>query len=74
MGDSVTNTISPLLAYVPVILVFARIYVPEAGPGTLIAVMLPFSVTFLAGWTLMFPVFLAFGIPLGPGVMVWNTP
>lgn len=74
VGDSVTNTISPLLPYMPIILVFARKYVPDAGLGTLIAAMLPFSMTFLLGWTVMFLAFLAFGIPLGPGVVAWYAP
>jgi aminobenzoyl-glutamate transport protein len=31
-----------------------------------VAVMLPYSATFLIGWSIVFAVWLAFGIPVGP--------
>ncbi len=68
IGDSCTNVITPLMAYFAVIVVLARRYDPKAGIGTLIATMLPYSICFLAGWTLLMILWLSLGLPIGPGV------
>lgn len=68
VGDSVTNIISPLMPYLPIIIVFAQKYDRRAGLGTLISAMLPYSIAFAIGWTLLLIVWLTAGIPLGPGV------
>lgn len=66
VGDSVTNPITPLNAYLIVILVAIRRYEPGAGLGTLIALILPYSVTALVVWTAFLLGWLALGAPLGP--------
>lgn len=67
VGDSVTNIISPLLPYLPIIIVFARKYDRRAGLGTLMSAMLPYSVAFGIAWIAMFLLWFSLGIPLGPG-------
>lgn len=67
VGDSSTNIITPLLPYFPLIVVFCQRYVKSSGIGTLIALMLPFSVTLLVLWTAFLLGFWALGIPLGIG-------
>lgn len=66
IGDSCTNLITPLMSYFAMILVFARKYDGKAGIGTLISVMLPYSLCFLLGWTVLLIVWMLAGIPLGP--------
>ncbi len=68
VGDSVTNVISPMMSYFALIIAFVQRYVPRAGIGTLVSLMLPYSVTFLVGWSIMFVVWLLMGWPVGPGV------
>ncbi|MBU1108523.1 MAG: AbgT family transporter [Candidatus Riflebacteria bacterium] len=68
IGDSVTNIISPLMAYFAVIVAFAQKYEKDIGLGTLISVMIPYSFSFMIGWTLMLIAWLYAGLPLGPGV------
>ena len=65
IGDSTTNIITPLMPYFPLVVVFAQRYVKKAGIGTLVSLMLPFSVTFLVIWTIMLIVYWTLGIPLG---------
>lgn len=65
IGDSTTNIITPLMPYFPLVVVFAQRYVRKAGIGTLVSLMLPFSITFLVIWTIMLIVYWALGIPLG---------
>jgi len=75
VGDSSTNIITPLLPYFPLIVVFCQKYVKSSGVGTLLALMLPFSVTLLVTWTLFLIGFWALGIPLGVGsTYVYGAP
>jgi aminobenzoyl-glutamate transport protein len=67
VGDSVTNVVTPLMPYLPLIIAFARKYEPKIGLGTLLAMMLPYSVAFAIGWTLLLTIWLLLGIPIGPG-------
>jgi len=66
MGDQATNIITPLMPYLPLILIFAQRYVPEFGLGSLIATMLPYSLAILLTSITMLGVWFAFGLPLGP--------
>ncbi|MGP9800681.1 AbgT family transporter [Rheinheimera sp. NSM] len=67
VGDSSTNIITPLLPYFPLIVVFCQKYVKSTGIGTLIALMLPYSVAMLVLWTAFLLGFWALDIPLGVG-------
>lgn len=67
VGDSCTNIISPLMPYLPIIIVFAQRYDRRAGVGTLLSAMLPYSVVFLIGWAFMLVIWMVLGLPLGPG-------
>lgn len=66
IGDSVTNTITPLNAYLVIILVFMQKHAKQAGMGTLISMMLPYSAAFLVVWIALLLVWLGLGVPLGP--------
>jgi aminobenzoyl-glutamate transport protein len=68
VGDSVTNIISPMMSYFALIIAFVQRYVAKAGIGTLVSLMLPYSITFLVGWSLLFIVWMLLGWPVGPGV------
>ena len=68
IGDSCTNIVTPLMPYLPIILAFARRYNPDIRVGTLLTMMVPYSLAFLASWTLLLTVWMALDWPLGPGV------
>lgn len=65
IGDSSTNIITPMMTYFAVILTFAQRYDKKASIGTITATMIPYSIAFLIGWTLMLIVWLMLGIPIG---------
>lgn len=67
IGDSCTNVITPMMTYYAVILAFVRRYNKDAGVGTLTALMMPYSITFLVGWTLLLIIWLLLGLPIGIG-------
>ena len=75
VGDSVTNIITPMMSYFGLILAFAARYVKDIGLGTLIAMMLPYSITFLVGWTGFFLAWVwLFELPLGPATPTYYLP
>jgi aminobenzoyl-glutamate transport protein len=65
VGDSTTNIITPLMPYFPLVVVFSQKYVKSTGIGTLVSMMLPYSVVFMILWTIFLLVYWAIGIPLG---------
>ncbi len=70
IGDSCTNLITPLMSYFAMVVVFAKRYDEQAGIGTLISTMVPYSLFFLLGWTLLLVVWMLLGLPLGPGAVI----
>ena len=65
VGDSSTNIITPLMPYFPLVVVYCQRYVKSTGIGTLTAMMLPYSVTFLIAWTGFLLLYMWIGLPLG---------
>lgn len=65
VGDSTTNIISPLMPYFPLVVVYCQRYIKGSGIGTVAALMMPYSVTFIICWTLYLLGYWALGIPLG---------
>ena len=70
IGDSSTNIISPLMSYFAMIVAFAQQYDKKAGMGTLISIMLPYSICFLIGWSLLLVVWFIFNLPIGPEAFI----
>lgn len=67
IGDSTTNIITPMMSYFGLILAFAARYDRKVGVGTIIAMMLPYSLLFLLSWMALFFLWVfAFGLPVGP--------
>jgi aminobenzoyl-glutamate transport protein len=65
IGDSVVNIITPLNSYLLIILVVLQKYKKDAGLGSLIALMLPYSVVFFLVWTGFLLAWYFTGLPLG---------
>ena len=69
IGDSSTNIITPLMPYFPVVVAFGQRYDKSLKIGTLISLMLPYSVAFLLGWAILFIIWFVLRLPLGPGAV-----
>jgi len=67
VGDSISNIITPLNYYLPIVILAARRYVPRAGMGTIISATLPYSVAFAVVWVAMLAAWIHLGLPMGPG-------
>jgi aminobenzoyl-glutamate transport protein len=61
------------MSYFPLILAFARRWDSSFGVGSLLALMLPFALTFMAIGAAMVVGWVAFDLPLGPGARVFYT-
>ncbi len=65
IGDSCTNIITPMMSYFALIMAFFQRYDPKAGIGTITATMLPYTVTFMLGWSVLLSIWMWFDLPLG---------
>lgn len=71
IGDSCMNIITPLNAYVVMLLASAKQYVDDCSLGTLISNMMPYSLAFLVMWCIVMVIWMLLGLPLGPGASIY---
>ena len=71
VGDSITNIVSPMMSFFALIIVYFQKYDKNAGIGTIIATMLPYTIAFFIGWTALLIGWILLGLPLGPGVSLF---
>lgn len=70
MGDSIFNIVTPIAANFVLVLIFCQRWVKGFGIGSLIALMLPFSIANFLFGLLLVGTWVTFGIPVGPGAPV----
>ena len=70
MGDSYTNIMTPLMSYFPLILAFGQRWDRGMGVGSLLALMLPYALCFMAAGIAMTVGWVLLDLPLGPGAQV----
>ena len=75
IGDSFTNCIAPINAYLPIALGVINSYRsendPEMGLGTLISMTLPYSIAIGVAQIVLLIIFMLLGIPAGPGAALF---
>lgn len=75
IGDSTTNIITPMMSYFGLILAWATRYDKKLGVGTMIAMMLPYTIFFIITWSGFFVLWtFVFDLPVGPGSPTYYTP
>ncbi len=67
VGDSPMNVVTPLMVYLPFIVIVAQRYRRSAGLGTIISLMIPYSLIVLVTWILFFAAWFLLHLPMGPG-------
>lgn len=67
ISDSAVNVSTPMFAFYPLIIAYMQRYSSTAGVGTLVAMMVPFSIGLLCAFTAMLFLFWGLDIPLGFG-------
>ncbi|MEU8224156.1 AbgT family transporter [Kribbella sp. NPDC048915] len=70
VGDGPANVITPLMVYLPFIVLVSQRYRKKAGLGTVVSMMLPYTAIVLVTWTLFYVLWYVIGIPWGPDAPV----
>jgi len=65
VGDSPMNIVTPIMAYFPLIVIFAARYDKRSGIGTVIALMLPYFLAITVAWVAFFLAWYALHLPWG---------
>jgi aminobenzoyl-glutamate transport protein len=67
VGDSIFNIVTPVATNFVLVLAMCQRWSREFGVGSLIAMMLPFSLSFGVAGLALVAIWAAFGWPVGPG-------
>jgi aminobenzoyl-glutamate transport protein len=67
LSDSPPNVINPLLPHFALVVGFALRWEKNAGVGTVVAMMLPYTAATFVAWTILFFAWYLLGLPFGPG-------
>ena len=70
IGDSTTNIITPLMPFFVLIVAFMQRYDRGLKIGSVVSIMLPYTVAFLLSWAALMSVWYAFDLPLGPAAVI----
>lgn len=70
VGDSITNGISPLYPYFPLLLGLVRKHDKKAGIGTVVSLLMPYAGLLFVLWIILLFGWNALGLPIGVGEMI----
>ena len=70
IGDSTTNIITPPMVYFPLILIFCQRWDENFDIGSLMAVMIPYSIWLMITGVIIIVAWVGLDLPLGPGAVV----
>ena len=66
IGDGISNPLTPMQAYIPVVLSVLYKYDKRSGLGSLISNVLPYSIAIGIVWIIMAIIWFLLGLPVGP--------
>ena len=72
IGDSITNPITPMMPYLPLLLSYAQKYDPHMKLGSLLSSLMPYSIVLGIVWPLFMIAWFLLGWPLGPGGPIFS--
>jgi aminobenzoyl-glutamate transport protein len=67
IGDSISNPITPMMPYLPLLLSYAQKYDKNMQLGSLISSLMPYTIVLSIVWPLFMIIWYLIGLPLGPG-------
>lgn len=67
VGDSITNCISPLYVYFPLLIGWVRQYDKKTGIGTVVSLLVPYAVVLFIMWVVLLFVWYWLNLPIGIG-------
>ena len=72
IGYSITNPITPMMPYLPLLLSYAQKYDPKMKLGSLLSSLMPYSIVLGIVWPLFMIIWFLLGWPLGPGGPIFS--
>ncbi|MEX0986313.1 MAG: AbgT family transporter [Bacteroidales bacterium] len=70
IGDSITNSISPLYVYFPLLIGWIHQYDKRLRIGTILSLLVPYATILFVLWTILLFIWYAFNFPIGVGEMI----
>ncbi len=67
IGDSITNCVTPLYVYFPLLLGWVHKYNSRIGIGTIVSLLVPYSVILFIMWIALLFIWYALNLPIGVG-------
>lgn len=67
VGDSVTNCVTPLYIYFPLLLGWIHKYNKNIGIGTIVSLLVPYAIILFVLWVALLFVWYGLGLPIGVG-------
>lgn len=74
IGDSASNVIAPMNPYIVIVLAMMQKYARDTGIGSLVSIMLPYTLVFAVTWTMLLILWMMTGTELGPAGPLVYTP
>jgi aminobenzoyl-glutamate transport protein len=74
MGDSIFNIVTPVASNFPLVLILCRRWAPDFGVGSLIALMIPYTMAFAVVGLSLVAIWSTVGAPVGPGAPAVYAP
>ena len=67
VGDSITNCVTPLYVYFPLLLGWIHKYNNRIGIGTIVSLLVPYAVILFVMWVLLLFIWYGLNLPIGVG-------
>jgi aminobenzoyl-glutamate transport protein len=67
VGDSITNSVSPLYVYFPLLIGWVRKYDKSVGIGTILSLLVPYAIVLFVMWVALLFVWFWLDLPIGVG-------
>ena len=67
VGDSITNCVTPLYVYFPLLLGWIHKYNKNIGIGTIVSLLIPYAIILFVMWVVLLFVWYGFQLPVGVG-------
>jgi aminobenzoyl-glutamate transport protein len=67
VGDSITNCVTPLYVYFPLLLGWIHKYNKNIGIGTIVSLLIPYAVILFIMWVILLFIWYGLNLPIGPG-------
>lgn len=71
VGDSITNCISPLYVYFPLLIGWIHKYDKRLGIGTIMSLLVPYATILFVMWVILLFIWFAFNLPVGVGEYIY---